>query len=106
MQSGIPPNVLVDHDFDMLAALQDELIEKDQRDSWRVTEELLAQILEMLSIMRGEAWALQGVKRWPDPISVPRPSHLERSPSETPRTNSGVRAVTPREYARSMALGA
>jgi hypothetical protein len=60
-----------------------------------VTEELLAQILEFLSIMRIEALALGRVKPrdLPEPIRVPRPGVEPVDPIPT---------ITPREFVMMM----
>lgn len=69
-----------------------------ERESWSNVHELLAQLVELLSIMRVEALATAGVKRWslPEPIHIPRPG--EDDPKE-------AIVVTPSQFARMTVVG-
>lgn len=97
-ETGLAPDVLADHDADMLMTLADEVGRRRQREHWRQGEEFLAELVELLSIIRREALALGGVKghHLPEPIRIERPGE--------PKDN-GVHVMTPRQYARHMARG-
>lgn len=83
----------------MLMTLSDEITARRKREHWRQSEEFLAEIVELLSVMRREALLLGGVKSYeaPEPIRITRPG-------EKPKDN-GVQVMTPREYARLLARG-
>lgn len=64
----------------------------DRADEWTAQEELLAQIVDQLAILRIEAYRLAGVPGWklPKPYRVRRPG--EKADQEM--------VVTPSEFAR------
>lgn len=72
--------------------------DRNERDSWTNVHELLAQLLEMLSIMRIEALAAAGMKRWnlPEPVRIPRPGDDEHQEAIV---------VTPSQFARMTVAG-
>lgn len=79
-------------------SLIDAVSERNRRrDDWSVTDELLAQVIDVLSVMRIEAWRQAGVKvsDLPKPHRVPRPGE--------PATQEVV--MTPGEFARTMVAG-
>jgi hypothetical protein len=93
----------MDLDPGMVTALRAAWAERETNNAERftVTEELLAQILEMLSIIRVEAQALSGYVKQADlsePLRVPRPGD-EIEPVDP------VRVVSPREFALMMQVG-
>lgn len=57
--------------------------------------ELLAMLVEMVSIVRIEALLVAGVKRWslPDPVHIPRPGEKEEP----------VKTVSPGQFLRLQA---
>ena len=90
----------MDLDPSMVSALHAAWTEREEgrAGSFTVTEELLAEILELLSIMRIEAQALSGhVKKHDlsEPIRVPRPGVEPVDP---------IPVVTPREMIAMMAV--
>ena len=72
--------------------LADELQQQVKRDSWSNIHELVAQLIELVSLMRIEALLIAGVKRskLPSPYHVPRPGEKAK---ETP-------VLTPSQFAR------
>lgn len=66
--------------------------ERQEAERWTTTHELLSQLLELVSIVRVEALAANGVKRWelPDVLRVPRPGQEEEP----------VKTITPSQFAR------
>jgi hypothetical protein len=75
-------------------AVSDALRDRIERDDWTILHELLASVLELLSVMRIESLLVAGAKRHdvPEPMHVPRPG--EKPPE--------VRTVRPSEFARMM----
>lgn len=73
-------------------ALSSALRDRNERNDWTVLHELLASVLELLSVMRIEAWLIQGVPRYklPDAIRIPRPGEREEP----------VMTVSPSQFAR------
>lgn len=88
----------MDLDPAMVRSLLSAWDEREETMASRFTteQELLAEILELLSIMRVEALAMSGsVKKYdlPDVIQVPRPGTVPVDP---------IPVVTPREFSRMM----
>ena len=91
----------MDLDPAMVGALRTAWTERETSNAERftVTEELLAQILEMLSVIRVEAQALSGFVKQHDlatVVRVPRPGVEPVDP---------VPVVSPREFALMMQVG-
>jgi len=84
----------------MVSSLLSALTEREETKSgyFTVTEELLAQILEMLSIIRAEAWVGKVDKR-----KVPEMVHVPRPGQEEPVDTTPV--LTPREFALMTQVG-
>jgi len=78
-------------------AVSEALRDRLERNDWTLVHELLASVLELLSIMRIEACLMAGVPKHklPEPMHVPRPG--EKPPE--------VRTVTPSQFARMMVTG-
>lgn len=57
---------------------------------WTTADELLAQVVEQIAILRVEAFAIAGVPRWklPEPYRIPRPGEEKE------------RVLTPSQFAR------
>ena len=79
-----------------MLAVSDALRDRLDRDSWTLQHELLASVLELLSVIRIEACLIAGVPRHkvPDPVHVPRPGD--------PPPEEQVTTVTPSQFARMM----
>jgi hypothetical protein len=79
--------------FTLAEAVRDRL----ERESWSNAHELLAQLIEAVSVLRIEALLIAGVPRWklPDPTHVPRPGEKRQE----------VRVVKPSEFARMAVMG-
>lgn len=94
METGIDQPTLYAQTCDDVFTLASAVRDKVERESWNNLHELLAQLVEMLSVMRVESLLMAGVKRHhlPDPVHVPRPG--EKPPE--------VRTVRPSEFARMM----
>lgn len=84
-------------DVATLSTLAEEVMEREERDAWSNVHELIARVYDLLSIMRVEALALGGVKRYnlPEPTRMPRPGQ-----------DVGPVTVSPREAALMMMAGA
>jgi hypothetical protein len=93
--------VLAEHEHDYLITLAEEVSEKRRRETWRWPEELLAELLEVLSIVRIELLASHGVK----PANLPKPVRVTRPGSTLPPPSDGVRTMTAAEFARAHATG-
>lgn len=81
-----------------MLTLAEAVRDRNERDSWTNVHELLAQLIELLSIVRIEQLAAAGVKRWslPEMVRIPRPGDDE--PKE-------AMVVTPSQFARMMVSG-
>lgn len=77
--------------------LADEAAAKAKREQWSNTHELLAVVVELLSLVRRESLAVAGVKAH----DLPEPVHIDR-PGAKPKKD-GVPVMTPRQFARAMA---
>lgn len=58
-----------------LMTVAEEILEREERESWTNLHEAVAKLYDLLGAMRVEALALGGVKRWnlPEPARMPRP---------------------------------
>ena len=76
-----------------MLTLADVVRERNDRNAWGATEELLAQLIELLSVVRIEAWLIAGVPRHklPKAHQVTRPGEQEQE---------AEMVVTPSEFAR------
>jgi hypothetical protein len=76
-----------------LTTFAEEVLEREERESWTNLHEAIARIHDLLAIMRVEALARGGVKRYnlPEPVRLPRPGE-----------DTGPVVVTPGEAARLM----
>jgi len=92
----MPPDDLMDLDPAMVTSLLAALHDRQDAISERftITEELLAQILEMLSIIRSEALIGRIKGNLPEMVHVPRPGRVE--PVDT------TPVMTPREFSLMM----
>jgi hypothetical protein len=81
-------------DTSALTTLAEEVREREEREAWTNVTEALARIFDLLAVMRVEALALGGVKKWnlPEPVRMPRPGEH----------SAETRALTPGEAARLM----
>jgi hypothetical protein len=70
----------------------DAVRQRREDDRWSTSDELLAQLIELVSIVRIEAWLIAGVPRHklPDSYHVTRPGEQEAKPV----------VVTPSQFAR------
>jgi hypothetical protein len=77
-------------------ALAHAVRERNDRSEWTTLHELLAMLVEVVSIVRIEALLVAGVKRWslPDPIHIPRPGEDKEE---------RVKTVTPGQFLRLQA---
>jgi hypothetical protein len=86
--------VLARQRTDDTLTLVDVIQERDETKAreWTVAHELLAQLIELIGVMRIESWLQQGVPRWklPEPLHVPRPG--EKAPEPL--------VLTPSQFAR------
>lgn len=80
----------------MLATLAEETRNRRKRLSWQHNEELLAQLLEYLSVLRREFLMSKGVTDAPDVWRYPRPGEELRSSSD------GKRRISPGQMARML----
>ena len=96
---GVAPDALAATPTMTLATLIDTVHERNERLAWSQTDELLAEVIELLSVMRIEHLAVNGVKhsKLPDIIHIPRPG--ERAASGA----SSVVVMSPTEYVQAMA---
>lgn len=82
------------YEVDELVTLADEIQARRKVESWSTTDELLAQVIEWLSVMRVESLALGGVKKrdLPEPIHIRRPGEQDKKPTvrEAVRSMLGV----------------
>lgn len=78
----------------LITAVNDRNEARAEIDRWTITHELLAQIIDVLSLRRTEAWRQVGVPahKLPKPYRVKRPDEPE--PQEV--------VMTPREAAKMM----
>jgi len=77
-------------------ALATAVRERNDRSEWTSMHELVAMLVEVVSIVRIEALLVAGVKRWslPDPIHIPRPGEDKEE---------RVKTVTPGQFLRLQA---
>lgn len=77
-----------------LTTLADEVREREDREAWSNLHEAIARIHDLLAVMRVEALARGGVKKWnlPEANRMPRPDDKVAE----------ARALTPGEAARLM----
>jgi hypothetical protein len=77
-------------------ALAHAVRERNDRTEWTTLHELVAMLVEMVSIVRIEALVVAGVKRWslPDPIHIPRPGEDKED---------RVKTVSPGQFLRLQA---
>lgn len=94
--------MLADHEIDYVVTLAEEVAERRRNDAWRWPEELLAELLELVSIMRIEYLAGRGVNpgKLPPPVRVTRPGQTMK-----PAQGNGARTMTAAEFARAHATG-
>jgi hypothetical protein len=94
VETGIDQSTLYDQRSDDVFTLAEAVRDRLKRESWTNLHEMMAQLIELLSILRTEAWIMRGASRSnaPDPVRVPRPG--EKPPE--------VRTVRPSEFARMM----
>lgn len=66
----------------MLSSLAAETRDKQERMSWTQTDELLARLIELISVMRQEFLLFNGVKshRLPPVMNIPRPGDKPSGP--------------------------
>lgn len=81
---------------DDVLTLAAEVRDHNERASWDNTHELLAQIIDSLSLLRLEMFLIAGVPRWklPNPYRVPRPGEEQE-----------VTVITPSQFARLSVTG-
>jgi hypothetical protein len=80
------------HSTGDVLTLADAVRERNDREAWTDLHELLAQVVENLSVLRIEAFLLAGVPRW----KLPDAQHIRR-PGDTARE---APVVTPGQFAR------
>lgn len=82
-------------DHAVLTTLAQEVEKREEREAWTNLHEALARIFDLLAVMRVEALARGGVKKWnlPEPARMPRPG--DEAAAE-------ARPLTPAEAARLM----
>lgn len=97
METGIAQPTLYRQPTDDVLVLADAVRERNDRDSWTDVHELLAQLIEWVSIVRVEAWMINGVPRW----KLPSVHHVRR-PYESEQE---VRVVSVSEFARMTMVG-
>ena len=97
METGIDQPTLYGQRSDDTLTLAEAVRDRNERDSWTNVHELIAQCVELLSVMRIEYLISNGVKRWnlPEPVRVPRPGDEE--PKEV--------VMTPSQFARMTMVG-
>lgn len=78
----------------MLTTLADEVHERYKRTGWSQTDELLAELLELLSVVRLENLLAHGVK----PRALPEPLHVPR-PGERREASTRTLVLSPAEFA-------
>lgn len=68
----------------------------DRLDEWSQTDELLATLVELVSVLRIEAWLIARVPRWklPDPLHIKRPGEEDQQ----------VKTIRPSQFARLQAV--
>lgn len=81
---------------DMVLGLVAALNDRNEARRWTMEHELLAEIVEMLSVVRNEALAIAGVKHFdlPPRVHIPRPG--QEAEDEVP-------VVSPAEFAQMTA---
>jgi hypothetical protein len=77
---------------DDVLTLADAVRDRNDREAWTDLHELLAQVVESISVMRIEAFLIAGVPRW----KLPDPHHIRR-PGEAVKEAT---VVTPGQFAR------
>jgi hypothetical protein len=92
VETGVAPSELLDAEPGLVQSLVSAVHERDENATWSVERELLAQLIELTSIVRVEALALGGVPKHKLPlvIRVPRP---DDDPA------GDVPVITPRQFA-------
>jgi hypothetical protein len=101
VETGIPQRELWRQSAADTRALIDAVNERNTKrgeiDRWTITHELLAQVIDTLSVRRVEAWRQAGTKSsLPKPYRVPRPNESDKQE---------VVVVSPGEAARMMLAG-
>lgn len=95
METGIGYSTLLDERVDDVFAIAAAVRERNDRETWTTLHELVATLVEMVSIMRIEAWLIAGVPRWklPDVTHIPRPGEEEEQ----------VKTIRPGQFLRLQA---
>lgn len=87
-------------DLPVLLTLAEEVADRDRRESWTTVHEVLAQVHDLLQVMRVEHLMGLGVKS----ASLPKPVRMPR-PGEEPPPDAGPRTVSARELAMMTTRG-
>jgi hypothetical protein len=97
VETGIAQRSLYAQPSDDTLTLIDVVRERQEAERWTTTHELLAQLVEWVSLVRVEAWLIAGVPRakLPDPLHIPRPGEKRQE----------ARVMRPSEFARMMVTG-
>jgi hypothetical protein len=91
-ETGISQGTLYRHCTDDVLTLADAVRERNDRADWTDLHELLAQVVESISVLRIEAFLIAGVPR----SKLPEPHHIRR-PGEAAKETP---VLSPREFAR------
>lgn len=91
-ETGISQGTLYRHSTDDVLTLADAVKERNDRAGWTDLHELLAQVVESISVLRIEAFLIAGVPKW----KLPEPHHIRR-PGEAVKETP---VLSPREFAR------